>query len=604
MLKLKQYNKSIDGQDIIDGILKNHGVENINMYKHIESFDINETDWHDYGNMMLVAKNIKHWLSQPASMGVVVDDDADGYTSSAMLIRYLSQKIKEENLPSKLVPIISSRKEHGFSKVFEYSENNKIPDYLIVADAGANDISYINKLIGLGKEIVIIDHHDVEDEARKFFKIGNSKCVMTNCMFESSGNKNLTGVGMVYKVLQTLNEISTQQYDISKSLFAIGEIGDSADVSDLEIRKTMIEGLTNIDSQFLKVFFPGEYDNPLSPNSLSFSIIPRINSVARIGNIDDREMLLRALSENVSENKIVVKKRRKSKVDGKFHQVNLEWSYYEYSKDCFDKLKAKQDKFVKDEVKKIQYECEGNFNLGIVTDSDEKLGSVIGLIANKIMCKTQKPTILVHEFKNGVFNGSLRAPGTLPFKTILADSGLFNFVMGHEQAAGVCFNKSAMESIINKFKDFDFGIDSQDIIVDKIYDNSVSGLENNIEKLCNNEYLFGGSISNPELGFKGITVNKNKISTRGKTASFYWNNIKFMMFNGNPIKELITKGFVEKFDFDIAGSIMEDWSGSPMIAIDFFSGQKSKNSTIINKKPEKNKSISEGILIENGKFIF
>jgi len=117
------------------------------------------------------------------------------------------------------------------------------------------------------------------------------------------------------------------------------------------------------------------------------------------------------------------------------------------------------------------------------------------------------------------------------------------------------------------------------------------------------EDLFGGKITNPILGFKDLIIPKSKISSRGKTASFYWNNIKFMMFNGAPLKEFLENGFSRNFDFDIAGEIMTDWNDNPMIVIDFFDGKE-----VADKKTEKVKEKQESnnseIIMKNGEFIF
>lgn len=609
LLKLKQYGDKIYASNkIVKDILENHGVEDVNRFVDIQDYDCPMTNADNYKFMETAANIINLWINRGVEIGILIDDDADGYTSSAMLYQYLNQKIKTEKSKSTLIPIISPHKEHGFCKLFEnYQFTEDMPQQVLVPDAGSNDVNYMKKLTDAGISFIIMDHHDIEKPAQRFFEKNiNSSCLLVNNMasYDDDPNKELTGVGMVYKTLQTLNALTNKDYKISKSLFAIGEIADCADVSNLEIRKIMVDGLKNIDNKFLKQYFPGEYERPLAPIKLSFSIIPRINAIARIGSMENREMLLNALSENKADGKfITVTKRRKSKVDGKFHQVDIPWTYYEYTKDCFDKLKSKQDKFVKDAIKNIQYLSNENFVLGYLDEDDENLGSVIGLIANKIMAKTQKPVILVHEFNKGIYNGSLRAPGTLPFKTILQKSNLFNFVAGHEQAAGVEFKTENLNKIIKKFENYDFNIDAQEIDVDVLFSNSDNGVQNSIANINDYEDAFGGKIPNPILGFKDLIIPKSKISSRGKTASFYWNNIKFMMFNGAPLKEFLENGFSCSFDFDIAGEIMTDWNDNPMIVIDFFDGKEvvDKKSQKVEKKQTPSNS---EIIMKNGEFIF
>lgn len=596
MLKLKRNGKN-NGNGIVESILNNHGIKDTEKFINILDENVEMTKTSDYFNMEKAIKELDNWERQNIKIGVVIDDDADGYTSSAMLIQFLKEKNKKENLPSEIIPIISPKKEHGFCKVFEAGIE---VDVIVVPDAGSNDVEYIKNLLHLGKKILIIDHHDVEKEAQEFFEQDISKpCILTNCMYKSpKANKELTGVGVVYKLLTGTNDLFNTEYKVSKSLFAIGEIGDNADVSNLEIRKIMCDGLFNIDNKFLKAFFKSKLTNPVAPIELSYSIIPKINAVARIGESADRLEIIKALSESY-KGTIEVEKRKKSKTDGKFHHVNVKMNYYNYLKETFDKIKTKQDRFVKKEIENIDYLADENFVLGIISSDDDNIGSVTGLIANKIMSKTQKPVILVQKIDEKYF-GSLRAPGNLQFKTILNGSKLFNFVAGHEQAAGVSFNEDKLDDIINHFSKYDFGLDSQTVIVDKIYKDDTNGLKADAENILDKEFVFGGKIPNPVLGFSKIYVDRNKIYSRGKTASFYFDGVKMMMFNGEELKDLISIGFSNGFYFTIVGSVMTDWQGNPMIAIDYF--QKEKN----DKKPSKvKKEDNFGVEItDDGKMIF
>src|SRR5699024_2373543 len=130
---------------------------------------------------------------------------------------------------------------------------------------------------------------------------------------------------------------------------ALGQIADASDISDYEIRSIIVKGLNNIQSPILKFMFSEkiEKNEPIAPINLSFTIIPIINAISRIGDNENKQMIIKALYGHWNEDEtIIVNRRRKSKITGKFNKVDLEWSMYEYAHDTLNKIKTKQDKIV------------------------------------------------------------------------------------------------------------------------------------------------------------------------------------------------------------------------------------------------------------------
>src|SRR5699024_8834610 len=145
-------------------------------------------------------------------------------------------------------------------------------------------------------------------------------------------NREFTGAGVVYKFCEMLDAITGNNYseDIL-DLVALGQIADASDISDYEIRSIIVKGLNNIQSPILKFMFSEKIENnePIAPINLSFTIIPIINAISRIGDNENKQMIIKALYGHWNEDEtIIVNRRRKSKITGKFNKVDLEWSMY------------------------------------------------------------------------------------------------------------------------------------------------------------------------------------------------------------------------------------------------------------------------------------
>ena len=96
---------------------------------------------------------------------VQVDEDCDGYTSSAMLYLYI--KALDPDYPIEYI-MHSEPKMHGLAND-EYLKIPKDTKLFIMADGGTNDAFEFNKLINSGIECIILDHHDAnyQDESEE-----------------------------------------------------------------------------------------------------------------------------------------------------------------------------------------------------------------------------------------------------------------------------------------------------------------------------------------------------------------------------------------------------------------------------------------------------
>lgn len=97
---------------------------------------------------------------------VVVDADADGFTSAAIFLNYMYDLYccycsKEEAI-TKLHYILHNGKQHGLEDtVDQLLEDNY--GFVVIPDAGTNDIVQMQRLIDSGQNILCMDHHESDN---------------------------------------------------------------------------------------------------------------------------------------------------------------------------------------------------------------------------------------------------------------------------------------------------------------------------------------------------------------------------------------------------------------------------------------------------------
>ena len=212
----------------LEDILKLKGIDDIDSFlnptlKNTESellFDnINE------------AKNvlIKH-ISNKDIIDLLVDCDVDGNTSASLMYQY----IKRINPNIEIRCLIHKGKAHGLSEFIESicEDDSKL---VIIPDAGSGDSKECEKLIKLGKDVIILDHHNIRD---KEGVIPNNPAIIVNNQYSNQiTDKTMTGVGIVYKFVKVLDGYYKVNYaDDYLDLVALGMIGDRADVTNLQTR--------------------------------------------------------------------------------------------------------------------------------------------------------------------------------------------------------------------------------------------------------------------------------------------------------------------------------------------------------------------------------
>ncbi len=412
--------------DLLDSIIL-RGTEDIDFHMSpTDKYSLDVSELNDEPIVGRAARLLyKNLLDSTKKVAIVVDMDMDGFTSSALFVKFM------QYINHPIGVLMDEGKTHGLTdNIMDDIIGNY--DLVIIPDAGSNDIKQHQRLLDNGIDFIVLDHHEVLPESIEHLNTTENGVVVNNQLLDM--NKNYTGVGMVYIFLKYVNFLENLDLDIDKylDLVALGQVADVSNVADKEIRYYVTKGLNNINNLFIKSVMERKGLQEMTGRDASFSIISMINAVTRIGSLEDKRELFDALvSESLETTTVEVRKKNKS--TGKFDKIPTEMTVHDVVAKKCEAIKTKQDKIVKSFLDKVDVLYDGNVLIGLL--DEEAPSSITGLIAMKLSDKKQKPVMIGKKYDTYIA-GSGRAPDGLDFKGILTSSDLFTYVAGHKSAFG------------------------------------------------------------------------------------------------------------------------------------------------------------------------
>ena len=536
----------------LEDILKLKGITDINSFLNPT---VENTESELLFNNIEKARDIlvEH-IEKNSVIDLVVDCDVDGNTSGANIYQYI-KRIK----PSiEIRYFIHKGKSHGLDEFVEEIclDNSQL---VIVPDAGTGDVDECAKIVGSGKDIIILDHHSISDK-------GNPAIVVNNQLSENVTDKAMTGVGITYKFTKLLDRYYGVNYaDDYLDLVALGMIGDRADTMNLQTRYLILNGLKQIrektnKNKLIRTLVDAQMysmDYKITINGIGFYVCPLINSLIRLGEFEDKRYMFEAL---INSDRMLERKVRGKGI--------VEMTIQEYVLKACESSNRKQKKMTEESASILSEEIEkfGMDKLPILVCNarDDVDSNSTGLIANRLADQYQRPCLLMRR-KGDVCKGSGRGYEKCEirdFNQWCKDTGLFTKVDGHPGAFGceIPFdNTNKLFQMLSTMKK----IDEPTYYVYNVYD--ASQLHDQIIKnVAKYDYIWGNSVTEPIFLIKNIPCNKyniNLIGSKQNKIEFTYHNIKFTkQTKGSSLaklyKEILSVG--DNVKFDIVGRFSID----------------------------------------------
>lgn len=581
-------NGNNDTSNVLAEVLRNRRIDDYYRYLNLD-----ESAVEPYQNLDNIKEAVslfmKHF-NQKDKIGILVDEDPDGFCSSAMMYLYIKQMDSEYPVDYIL---------HRRAKAHGLSDDVKILsdiDLLIIPDAGTNDKNAIKKINEDGIDILILDHHELEEKYMQedlIFDDASSgviyeTVIVNNQMSNNYSNKNLCGAGVVYRFIQALDEENWNEFaDDYLDLCALANISDVMDMRSFETRYLTDMGLINIQNKCFKALIDAQnysMGGKINIHNVQWYITPILNGMIRIGSPEEKELLFRAFIE---QDEFFEYKKRATK--DKPAETIQESIYDRVARLCKN-AKSRQDKQKEkcvSQIAEIAQHISQEDKVVMIDTSDILDNGLTGVVAIKIAEMFNKPCILLNKFldkKTGkiTYGGSARNIDHSPidsFKDIVNSTNILDG-RGHANAFGIVdLEIDKKEEALNRLNDIlqDVEYDSTyrvDFIMD-IDDVSIKI----ITDLTRLEDIIGQGIEEPMFAIENISLTKEQFEIFGKnedTISFMINEIKYIQFKckeGNQLYDFLQNAWDENDSvaFNIVGKpSINEYNGirTPQIIIE------------------------------------
>lgn len=232
---------------------------------------------------------LRHAIRQKEPIIVYGDFDADGVTSTVLLVQVLKA------LNANVKPYIPHRIDEGYglnSTALRRLAQAGVK-VVITVDCGIRSVDEVADGNAAGLDIIITDHHSVGPEIPNAYAVVNPK--QEDCKYTESM---LAGVGVAFKVAQALLKADQANGGRTRSqpalavdnlldLVAIGTVADLMPLNRLENRALVRQGLQVLNRAQrpgVQALFEvsGLKPGGISTTSIGFAVGPRINAAGRL----------------------------------------------------------------------------------------------------------------------------------------------------------------------------------------------------------------------------------------------------------------------------------------------------------------------------------
>lgn len=503
--------------DYIVQYLSSLGIDKKDIISFIDRpRDEDRDDPRQLDNIEVAVKTAWSELTRGAKVFVVVDSDTDGYTSSSILINYLKRRFPDLDIQYALHP----GKEHGIV-LTDIPEDRTL---VFVPDAGSNNFEEQRTLVGQGKTVIILDHHDIEAYEQ------TGAIIVNNQFSPRFSNKNLSGAGVVFMFIMLMDMLyypSQEIYQDYYDLAAVGIIADAMNMTSLGNNYIAYYGLRHIKNQFIKEVAIKQAHGIKNPNCLTkidvaFYIAPIINGVIRSGDPEDKMAVFKAMcTENSTED-----------IETVWRGVVRHESIYQYAARLAANAKGRQDAQKKKTFEwlceKIRGEGHDQDNIIIVTLDDAESKKVnpnlTGLIAMELVKEFNRPTLVLRHTKyegEDVYGGSGRNGNFygLPDLKAFLHSAKVHYAEGHANAFGAFLKPEEVQAVRETANRVLNPLSFETIYeVDYIFNDKYDIDYEMLYEMASYDDLWGNSIPQPKFSFT-IDYSKTDVLIMGKDRS-------------------------------------------------------------------------------------
>jgi single-stranded-DNA-specific exonuclease len=385
------------------------------------------------------ASRLQRALTSQQQILIVGDFDADGATSSALMVLVL--RAMGAAHVNYLVP---NRFDYGYGLSPEIVEVARqfSPDLIVTVDNGISSIEGVALARRLGIDVLITDHHLPGDELPDATAIVNPN--QAGCPFNS---KSLAGVGVAFYLLSALRQrLRGENWFVAQRIkeprlsdyLDIVALGTIADVVPLDRNNRILvsEGVKRIRAGRCRpgisalIRCAGTDPAYVTARDLAFTVGPRLNAVGRL---QDMSLGIECLLAQGEQAEILATQLDEVNTDRK--EIELE-------------MKGQAEDALRSEV--------DSSRVGVCLHHIDWHEGVVGIIASRIKDQIHRPVIAFASTNSQDLKGSGRSIPGFHLRDALdaiatRNPGMLSKFGGHAMAAGLSLPVSSLSRFTEEF---------------------------------------------------------------------------------------------------------------------------------------------------------
>ncbi len=407
---------------ILRQILYNRGYHTHDQARaYLEAQPPADTEAENVFNLPTAVNRIRYAIENKESIVVYGDYDADGVTATALLgmaLRTLGAEVQE---------YIPNRFDEGYGLNLEamrtlYEGGTKL---IITVDCGIRSVEEADPALYPGMDLIITDHHLPHDEIPPAFAVINPKQPA-----DTYPEKNLSGVGLAYKLVQALFGAIKDPSDARDylDLVALGTVADLVPLTG-ENRYLVRSGLEYIrqpvrQGMMALIGVSGLTPTRIDTTAISFALAPRLNASGRLESALASLKLLTAQDPKTAGQLaqwLEIQNRERQKI---MHEIQAH---------------AEKQIIIDDKVPLLLFAADPEYNPGVV-----------GLAASRLTEQYYRPSIIA-SIGEEYTRGSCRSIPEFHITQALDQcEDLLERHGGHAAAAGFTVRNELLSSLIGK----------------------------------------------------------------------------------------------------------------------------------------------------------
>lgn len=371
---------------------------------------------------------IKRAIETCEPICVYGDYDADGVTSTTLMYSYL------ETVGANAMYYIPSREEEGYGINMKSVDflNEKGIKLIVTVDNGIAAIKEIAYAKSLGIDTVVTDHHMPVGELPDACAVVDLHRNDCNSKF-----KDLSGVGVAFKVVMAIEGEycdTNALLDNYADLLAIGTIGDIVDLTgeNRVFVKRGLESIMNSDRIGINALIEnsGLSGKNITSNNVSFTLVPRINAVGRLGLSHKCVSLF--MTEDFDEAQMIALELCSDNADRQHIEKEI-------LNEIDDKIKQNPS-LVLDRI--------------IVIDGENWKQGVVGIVASRIREIYGKPTIIISTMGDEARASGRSVEGFPLCDAVFDCADVLTHYGGHPMAVGLSLESKNVELFRKRINEF------------------------------------------------------------------------------------------------------------------------------------------------------